>query len=192
MFWMSLYIQQKYSKALLSVPHCLPSFYWQNAAGQRCCLFSGSRLWSSSLSVYRRRRWVKRGPGVIWLGEVTMRYGGEGGRLFDTATRCCCAVMYNGNTSERAESRMVRTHTHTHTQRKLHTNCTQIELMGYPSIIWTTKHQPLCVFRIKISVWSLWKYHMEKNNVQGASVPNCIEPFSARSMEPFLLPFRIW
>lgn len=50
-----------------------------------------------------------------------MRYGGEESRLFDTATRWCCAVMYNGNTSELAERRMAcKEHTHTHS--KLRTN----------------------------------------------------------------------
>lgn len=36
--------------------------------------------------------------------EVTMRYGREEGRLFDTATRWSCAVIYNGNRKELAES----------------------------------------------------------------------------------------
>ena len=59
------------------------------------------------------------GVGVIWLEEVTMRYGGEEGRLFDTATRWCCAVMYNGNTSELAESRMACTN-YTHVRARAH------------------------------------------------------------------------
>lgn len=63
------------------------------------------------------------GGEVIWLGEVTMRYGREEGRLFDTATRWGCAVMYNGNTSELAESRMACMEpTHTRIRSKLHTN----------------------------------------------------------------------
>lgn len=35
--------------------------------------------------------------GLIWLGEVTMRYGGEEDRPSDTASRWCFSVMYNGN-----------------------------------------------------------------------------------------------
>lgn len=124
----------------------------------KCCRTSplshrGSCFWNSSLSVYRRRGRVRRG-GVIWLGEVTMRYGGEEGRLFDTATRWGCAVMYNGNTSELAESRMACTeHTHTHTHAYA-ANCTQIEPTGFPSTIWATKRKPACVLGIKVSVWS--------------------------------------
>lgn len=68
----------------------------------------------------------KAGDGVIWLEEVTMRYGGEEGRLFDTAICWCYAVMYNGNTSKLAEIRMACTNytrtTHKHIQRKLLTN----------------------------------------------------------------------
>lgn len=65
----------------------------------------------------------KAGDGVIWLEEVTMRYGGEEGRLFDTAIRWCYAVMYNGNTSKLSESRMActnyarTTHKHIHTEK---------------------------------------------------------------------------
>lgn len=64
-----------------------------------------------------------------------MRYGREEGRLSDTATRCCSAVMYNGNTRALAESRTtcadqahgrVRAHARLHTcnkfANKLHTN----------------------------------------------------------------------
>lgn len=73
-----------------------------------------------------RREWVRRGlrrewgcGGVIWLREVTMRYGREEGRLFDTATCWGCAVIYNGNTSELGESSMAcKNHTHMH--RELH------------------------------------------------------------------------
>lgn len=74
---------------------------------------------------------MKRGLGVIWLEEVTMRYGAEEGRLFDTAIRWCNAVMYNGNTSELAESRMACTnYTIVH---MCTVNCKQIEPIGFPT-----------------------------------------------------------
>lgn len=68
-----------------------------------------------------------------------MRYGREEGRLSDTATRCCSAVMYNGNTRALAESRTTcadQAHVHTHActpATNLQTNCTQIDLIGSPS-----------------------------------------------------------
>lgn len=64
---------------------------------------------------------VKQGLGVIWLEEVTMRYGGEEGSLFDTTIRWCSAVMYNGNTRELAENKNGLHEPHKHT-RKLQTN----------------------------------------------------------------------
>lgn len=108
---------------------------------------------SSSLIVY----WI---GGVIWLGEVTMRYGREEGRLFDTATRWSCSVIYNGNRKELAES---NTGLHQpHIYRRLHTD-------------WTYRlffcHMNSCTspVRIKASVWSYQAYHMKKMNTEDAS-----------------------
>lgn len=71
-------------------------------------------------------------------------------------------------------------HTHTHTA-----NCTQIEPMGFSSTIWTTRRKPLSVLRIKVSVWSQWKYYMKKNNVQDVCLQNCIESLFHKEIKPF-------
>lgn len=48
---------------------------------------------------------------------------------------------------------------HTNTQE----NCKQIERIGFLPTMWSSKHEPVCVLRIKVSVWSLRKYYMKKN-----------------------------
>lgn len=136
------------------------------------------------------RGWMKQGLGVIWLEEVTMRYGGEEGRLFDTAIRWYYAVMYNGNTSELAESRMRCTnYTIVHTRT---VNCKQIEPIGFPTTGWSAERGPVCVLGIKVSVWSLSKYHMKKKDVEDISQQNCIRSFFTRNWGHFSFSFRTW
>lgn len=73
---------------------------FSNAAGHLRCLFEAA-VSEAHLSESTGDG-GDRGGGwrVIWLEDVTMRYGREEGRLSDTATRWCRSVMYNGNTRE--------------------------------------------------------------------------------------------
>lgn len=48
---------------------------------------------------------------------------------------------------------------HTNTQE----NCKQTERIGFLTTMWSSKHEPVCVLRIKVSVWSLRKYYMKKD-----------------------------
>lgn len=123
------------------------------------------------------------GWGVIWLGEVTMRYGREEGRLFDTATHWGCAVIYNGNTSELAESRMAcMNHTHTHARMCA---CTQAQKIAHRLNLWAfllpdeLPSPSPCVF--------LGLRHLF-DHVEDGSLQRCIE---SKQLKTFLLSFRI-
>lgn len=103
--------------AMIFVPFISLSFH---ASGHLRCLFELD-VPDTHLSVSTAVDGRGGGWGITWLEEVTMRYGGEEGRLFDPATHWC---SYNGNRSDAVERVACLKHAHIHLSAhklKLHT-----------------------------------------------------------------------